>query len=61
MKAILIEEDRFKEICEKLKCEADRLIAKEPDMKIKQGISAAHRSFHFHLVSWAQSHGANCI
>jgi len=61
MKAILIEEDRFKEICDKLKSESELLIAKETEPQRKVGISMAHRSFHFHFVSWAQSHGAKCI
>jgi len=61
MKVILIEEPRFKEICEKLKHENESLISKEIDPLKKQGMAAAHSNIHFYLVSWMQSHGASCV
>ena len=61
MKAIIIEEERFKEICTLLDYEAKQLISRETDMVKQAAIDAAHRSFHYHFVSWAQSHGASCV
>lgn len=61
MKVILIEEDRFKEICQKLKLETESLVAKESDPLKKQGMESNHRNMHYYLVSWMQSHGARCV
>lgn len=61
MKAIIIEEERFKEICDKLKYETKKLVADERDPLKKQGMESNHRNMHYYLVSWMQSHGASCI
>jgi hypothetical protein len=68
MKAILIEEDRFAEICDLMKAEAINIGANSNtperlgwDRDIwKNAVDEAHRSMHFHFVRWAQSHGARC-
>ncbi len=61
MKVILIEEDRFKEICDKLKHETEKLIQETDNQIEKTAIAATHRNMHYHLVSWMQSHGASCV
>lgn len=61
MKVILIEEDRFKEICERLRLETDKLVAKESDLRRQAGMLANHRNMHYYLVDWMQSHGASCV
>ncbi len=61
MKVILIEEDRFKEICDKLRAETDKLVANESDLRRKAGMESNHRNMYYHLVSWMQSHGASCV
>lgn len=61
MKAILIEEERFAEITELLKAKCSQLMVAEPDARLQQVIQDTHRCFHFHLVRWAQSHGASCV
>jgi len=61
MKVILIEEDRFKEICERLRLETDKLVANESDPRRKAGMESNHRNMHYYLVDWMQSHGASCV
>ncbi len=67
MKAIIIEEERFREILELMELETHKL--KESNeaesLEIDQStweraIRAVHRSMHYHFVVWAQSHGASC-
>ena len=69
MRAIIIEEDRFAEICDLMKFEAEN-IAEHSNTAERLGIDKAvwksatneiHRSMHFHFVRWAQSHGASCV
>lgn len=65
MRAIIIEEDRFTEIVELLRYEAERMLAERcPDgvepAVWRTAVGEAHRSFNYHLVTWAQSHGARC-
>jgi len=69
MRVILIEEERFAEICLLMKAEAMRT-AENGYLKEKAGLSTEqvkwaadeiHRSIHFHFVRWAQSHGASCV
>ena len=69
MKVILIEEYRFAELIDLLKAQklnlmddartADRL---GWDKAVwRSAVDEAHRCMHFHLVRWAQSHGASCV
>ncbi len=55
MKVIIIEEERFTEILERLKVEAEKAALSKPTNR--QAIMDTHRSMHFHLVRWMQSHG----
>lgn len=68
MKAIIIEEERFTEICSLMKAEATNLglnsntpgrLGWDKEMW-RAAVDEAHRSMHFHFVRWAQSHGASC-
>ena len=68
MKAIIIEEDRFAEIRDKMEFEALKL--KESNtptrLNIDQGawesaIMEVQRNMNYHFVRWAQSHGAPCV
>jgi hypothetical protein len=58
MRAILIEEERFSEIRETLKYEAERLAHEKPEWSA--AIAETHRLLNYHFVRWAQSHGASC-
>jgi hypothetical protein len=67
MKAIIIEEERFKEILELMKLESYELkksniaeIHNIDDSTWQEAIRQVHRSMHYHFVKWAQSHGASC-
>lgn len=59
MKVILIEEDRFNEILEKLEYETESMIAKETSPDKEQVIRDTHRRIHYSLVKWMQSHGVS--
>jgi len=61
MKAIIIEEFRFKEIAEKMKYESERMINKSEHEIEKRMIEDVHKCLHYHFVEWAQSHGASCV
>lgn len=69
MRAIIIEEERFAEICTLLQAEAMRLGADSNTPELlgwernlwRAAVDEAYRSMHFHFVRWAQSHGASCI
>jgi hypothetical protein len=71
MKAIIIEEDRFRDIREILEYEALKLInsfnPEHPDFKgvdkllWDRTVKSIHRSMNYHFVKWAQSHGASCV
>lgn len=69
MRAIIIEEERFTEICALMKAEAVNLgqNSNTPerlgwDRNVwRAAVDEAHRTMHFHFVRWAQSHGASCI
>lgn len=69
MRMIMIEEERFTEICALLKAEAADLglNSNTPerlgwDKQVwKSAVDEAHRSMHFYFVRWAQSHGASCV
>lgn len=69
MRAIIIEEERFAEICVAMKHEVEAIAART-DYAENAGVSKEawkaacddiHRSMHFHFVRWAQSHGASCV
>ena len=68
MRAIIIEEERFTEICNLMKAEAlatgNNGYLKQQTGLTKDQIQFAadeiHRAIHFHFVRWAQSHGASC-
>lgn len=69
MRAIIIEEARFAEVCDLMKLEA-MLIAERDYMiettgltraQLKAVVDEVHRSMHFHFVRWAQSQGASCV
>lgn len=68
MKAIIIEEDRFTDLTDKLQLVHNT--AKDDNTAERLGIPAnvwmaaldeAHRRYHYHFVKWAQSHGASCV
>lgn len=68
MRAIIIEEERFTEICDLMKAEADSLANHSNTAERlnfdkgmwKSAVNEVHRSMHFYFVRWAQSHGASC-
>ena len=60
MKAIIIEEDRFKEIVDRMKFEAEKMVNESEHAMEKRMIEDVHRCLHYHFVKWAQSHGASC-
>lgn len=69
MRVILIEEERFAEVCELMKAKAAELADHSNtaerlgwDKQIwRSAVDEAHRAMHFHFVRWAQSHGASCV
>jgi hypothetical protein len=65
MKAIIIEEERFREIRELINCKSNELINAGPQDGMDRiawnaAIEQAHRTFNYYFVKWAQSHGASC-
>ena len=69
MKVILIEEERFAEICKLMQKAMDDL-ANDGTIAETHGISLrtlkfiaeeAHSRTHYIFVRWAQSHGASCV
>lgn len=69
MRAIIIEEERFAEICELLQVEIMKLPSDGylltttglNEQQLKTVVAEVHRRFHFNFVRWAQSHGARCV
>lgn len=73
MKAIIIEEARFAELCELLRGiksagarDIDQFVAmhlgKEiTEENVKVLVQDIHHAFHCAFVRWAQSHGASCV
>lgn len=67
MRAIIIEEERFTELCDLLKAaESDIKSHSAEAFGISQrawaaAVEEARRKFHHVFVRWAQSHGASCI
>jgi hypothetical protein len=69
MKAILIEEERFAEICDLMRAESksEHMIERIKQQygvtqSVAEGIAdQIHRTMHFYFVRWAQSHGASCV
>lgn len=69
MRAIIIEEERFAEICTLMRAEAARLATDSNtparlgwDMNIwKAACDEIQHNMHYHFVRWAQSHGASCV
>jgi len=68
MRAIIIEEERFVEICKLLQAECLHLPKNAylrehtglSEEQIKFAADEMFRKFNYHFVRWAQSHGANC-
>lgn len=59
MKAIIIEEERFKEIRTIMKSSCEEMVKEKPQ---HEGIIMdAYRRMNYDFVRWAQSHGASCI
>jgi len=68
MKAIIIEEARFAEICALMKARVEESVKfshhKPSDLTDEQwgaALRAAHATIHYTFVQWAQSHGASCV
>lgn len=68
MKVILIEEDRFNDLTEKLRlCELDKRndnTAERLGWPLNiwhEALNQARSEMHFEFVRWAQSHGASCV
>lgn len=69
MRAIIIEEDRFAEICDLMRTRAMEVcksgyLQQQTNLTVDQLKMAADemsRAVHFEFVRWAQSHGASCV
>lgn len=69
MRAIIIEEERFAEICELMRKAAlempeNSYLIQNTGLtrdQVKFAADEMHRAMHFHFVRWAQSHGASCV
>lgn len=68
MRAIIIEETRFKEILDYMSLKAKEMGETSGEAE-RLGVPAdvwatavhnAHRMMHYEFVTWAQSHGASC-
>lgn len=68
MRAIIIEEERFTELCDLLKAEAERISRDSStperlnlDRNIwRTAVEEAYRMMNYQVVRWSQSHGASC-
>lgn len=68
MRVILIEEERFAEVCLAMFADVEHLARDyahgfPKDMTVDQRVMLAqhiHRAAHSTFVRWAQSHGASC-
>lgn len=67
-RVILIEEDRFAEVCDLLEKNIKEMQksrsawgSRLTDEEWKYLLNDIHRNVHFHFVTWAQSHGASCV
>ncbi len=69
MKAIIIEEDRFAEVCDAMKAAAiaqseNAYLCQHTNLtrqQVKYAADEIHRGIHMVFVRWAQSHGASCV
>jgi len=69
MKVILIEEQRFTEVCDLMKSRATELRdnsylcaqTKLTPEQMKFAADEIYRAIHYEFVRWAQSHGASCV
>ena len=69
MRAIIIEEDRFAEVCELMKHRATEISIDAGlagrlgcDIRVlRAATSEIQRMMHCEFVRWAQSHGASCV
>jgi hypothetical protein len=69
VKIIQIEDDRFAEVAELMRLEAESNATSQylqqvtglDEKKLAAVIDHVHRTMHFHFVRWAQSHGASCV
>lgn len=69
MRAIIIEEDRFVEICELMKHRANEISIDASlaellgvDVRVLRAVTMEiQRMMHCEFVRWAQSHGASCV
>lgn len=74
MRAIIIEEERFTEVCDLMEARADKLARRDGNTqaeyeRVRTGVTPeaweaavrqVHRMMHYEFVKWAQSHGASC-
>lgn len=68
MRAIIIEEERFTEIVDLIKAKSEQLAADSSTPERLgwdrnmwgEAVKEAQRTFQYHFVKWAQSHGASC-
>ena len=69
MRAIIIEEERFAEVCELMRKRTTDItnnayllercgLTKE---QAQFAVDELHRAMHYEFVRWAQSHGASCV
>jgi hypothetical protein len=65
MRAIIIEEERFDEICELMRSRVLESKSKPPlditPAVWEKALEEAHRTINYEFVKWAQSHGARCV
>lgn len=69
MKAIIIEEERFAEICDLMKAKAQEIAERSrtperlnwDETMWKNACNEVHQAIHCTFVRWAQSHGASCV
>lgn len=67
MRAIIIEEERFTEVCDLMNAVPHRPDGSHWDKPDgisnehwEQALQQAHRTINYVFVRWAQSHGASC-
>ena len=68
MRAIIIEEDRFSEMADKLDLERRKASVDNTAERMgwdkmiwRAALEEAHGRYHCAFVRWAQSHGASCV
>lgn len=73
MRAIIIEEERFAEVCDLMEKRANDIADRQGTAeyeRVRAGVTPEqwkamtqqiHRMMHYEFVRWAQSHGATCV